>query len=604
MKKIYTIKTCLLWILTAAFVVGCNKDESPFAGTDNHIAAFTLVKDGITLKGAVSPDAIVLTAPECFSLAGATAHVTLSENATIAPDPVTTTDWEAAQTFTVTAYNGTQHTYNYRLERRLVSHDGDVTLLTQADVDAFVAELEGSQINGSLTVGAATGADSVYSLAGLEQLKVIIGGIIINATYAGEDLTVFEQLEKTGELVIRSKLLKTVSFPKLSAIHADLNLDQATKIGTLNFPELVTIDKGLRIYYVDSLETLHFPKLQKVRESVTVQGRSSGTQKLQAVRFPELTTVGGTFTSSYLSKTESVAVPKLESVAALTLSNCAALTEMDFRALQSAGTYYANGLTNVAEIDVRGKEIGSLELYGSTQTGLTLIGDDSFAGRLYLGAPVSGTTAFPITVQGFKTVGTLEVSVSYLTAIDFPWLERVTKLLYFSSGSTVQRINLPNLVSAGGLQIGYYNALTALELPSLGTITGYTSGTATVGNFTYAVSSNIAAVVLPKLQSITGNLSITGLTATRPLATIGFPALQSLTGTLTLTGTNNAYFTDLSGFSALTSTAGITISNFTQLKNFEPLQHVIPALSADTWKVSGCSYNPTYQNMLDGNYTN
>lgn len=741
-KDMKTIRThIILLLLTAAFVAGCNKEESLFKGNDNYIAAFTLVKDGVTLKGAVSPDAIVITAPERLSLLGATATVTLSENATIAPDPATITDWSTAQTFTVTSYNGTKQTYAYSVERHLVSLNGDVVLLTQADVAAFVAEVDADQINGSLTIGATAGQDSVYSLAGLGHLKVITGGVIINATYAGEEV-IFENLERTGDLTIASKKAKTVGFPKLTTVRMDFYVNQATAISNLYFPELVAVDKGLQIVYPDSLVSISFPKLEQIVEGLTLQGRSSGANTVRSLSLPALKTIGGNvsitylrkltelnipaltsagmITVNYLDSATAFAAPKLETVGgALSLSSCAAIASIDFSALktvngnispnltalaevnfpaletvagtlsfstsatlttlrfpalksadaltlpnaanlttlhfpalkyikgelsvqlqgiaslaafsaldsiggrlylyntaqltslaeltslQSAGTYYFYGVTALTELDVRGKKIGAIELYLSTQVGLTLIGDDEFAGKLYIGAPPVDATEFPITIHGFKKVGSVEFSVSdrNIDEVTLDWLEEVDGLLSFSSGSKIKRLSLPKLQKVGGLQISYYNALETLNLPELMTITGYTSGTATVGNFTYSVSSNITAVTLPQLQSIVGNLSITGLTATRPLATISFPELESLTGTFTITGTNNAVFKDLSGFSKLKKTAGITISNFTQLKNFEPLKGVIPLADAAAWKISGCSYNPTHQDMVDGKYT-
>jgi hypothetical protein len=935
--------------MAAVFVAGCDRKEeeekSPFAGGDNSIVAFTLVKNGVTLKAAIISDALVITAPERFSLEGAAATVTLSENATIAPDPAAITDWDAAQTFTVTACNGAKSTYAYSVERNIVSRDGDVTLLTQADVDAFAADPDAEQIKGVLTVGVDAGQDTVYSLAPLAgKLKVITGGITVNATYAGEDLAgLSDNIEKTGDLTIRSKKLKTVSFPKLAAVRLDMNIDQATLVGTLDFPELTTVDKGLRIYYADSLETLNFPKLQQVIENVLVQGRSSGAQNLQAFELPALQTVGGSFTLSYwreatavslpeltsvdgafavtyINKAEHIAAPKLESVASFTLNNCAVLTEIDFRAVETSGaisvsscaalpeiafpalttastsitlsscaalsgidfsavetantisvsscaalteiafpalktvsatmsvgtcaalakvnfpvletvatismsscaalaeincpvletvgtltlppstvlasvrfprltsvtanltvanvaaradlqfpllktvgntfriqsaaltsldafaaveavgalnldgaalakvnfpaletvatismsncaaldeinfpeletvetltlppstvlasvrfprltsvtanltvanvaaqanlqfpllktvgntfriqsatltsldafaavetvgvlnldgaaaltslnglsslnsvkTLTATGLTSLTEIDLRRIKPDRLELSGTTAAGLTLTGDELFPGALYIASPPSGTANLSMTVQGIKTVGALQVAASYYTAIDLPWLEHVTELIYFSSGAAIQTINLPNLESTGGLQIANCAALTALNLPRLKTITGYTNASgALAGGFTCAVtSSNITALTFPVLESVTGSVSITGLTAARKLETIGFPALQSLTGTLAITGTSNATFKDLSGFSALTSAGGVEIRNFTQLKDFEPLKNVIPSLAAGKWTVTGCGYNPSYQQMEEGAYSN
>jgi hypothetical protein len=742
--KTYTTGLLLMMFLAATFT-GCNKqDESPFTGGDNYISSFELKKDGVTLKAAISPNTIVITAPEHLLLSGATVEFTISENAVIDPDPASVTDWDAEHTFTVTAHNGATNSYTYRLERNVISAADDVTLLTQADVEAFAA-LKVGQINGTLTVGAATGEDTVRSLAPLSGLKIATGGVVINLTYAGNDLAGLENLEKTGLLHILSKKVKTVSFPKLTAVRLDLNIDQATAVETLDFPELTGVDKDLRIYYADSLRSIHFPKLKNTIGMVTIQGRSgTGANKLQTVEFPALKKAGGNITLTYwreattvnfpllmsagvisitnLPKAVSVAMPQLETAAGLSVQSCDLLTGLDFRALKTVtvsslsiqyvaaltsvefpeltavstlafyippantvftslrfpkletantltvpnvasltevyfpllktvtgdfrvesttltnlndfpaletvggqlflynasaltsttlpslkkvGTYRAYGLTSLTTLDVRGiTEIGSLELTGSTMNGLTLIGDDVFPGTLYIGSVVSGVIGFPVTIQGFKTVGNLTVSSSYLTAFAMPQLERVTGLVNFSSGSTIATIDLPNLASAGGIGINYYNALTTLNLPKLATVTGYTDAAgAAKGDFTYTVSSNIASVTLPELTSVVGNVSFTGLTAARPLATLSLPKLASLTGTLTITGTNNATFTDLSGFGALTSAGGITISNFTQLKNFAPLKNVIPALSADTWKVTGCGYNPTYQNMVDGNYS-
>ncbi|MDR3350749.1 MAG: hypothetical protein LBN98_03745 [Prevotellaceae bacterium] len=719
--KTYTTKLLLLLLPATLLVAGCNRDESPFRGHDNYIAAFTLVQNGVTLKGAVSPGTIVITAPERLSLAGATATVTLSENAAITPDPSAITDWNTAQTFTVTACNGATRTYAYTLERHPVSRSGDVVLLTQADVNEFAAAVKDiDQINGSITIGAATGADTITSLAGLEHLKTVTGDILINPAFKG-DLTAFESLEKTGDLQILAKNVKTVRFPKLTALRAGLTVlyavyGQVARYETIDFPELASVDKGVRISgNIDSLTVINFPKLQQVIEDLIVQGSNASAAKLQAIDLPALQKLGKTLSVSYWQKLERITAPKLETAGGITMSgisvtaidfsslktvkgacspgfialsevsfpaletvtgtlsppssdaltalkfpkleiagsitipNAANLTTLQFPALKtvrgelsiqlkslasleafpaldsvggrlylynlpnltsialpslkSAGTISAYDLANVTEIDVRGIKVKHLALYGATQTGLTLTGDDEFPGLLYLGVPQPDATSFPITVQGFKTVGGLTVATSYVTAIDFPWLEHVTGLLYFYY-SSLKQIRLPNLQSAGALQVSYCDALETLDLPKLETITGYTSGTLTVG-FTCALySSGITSIALPKLKSITGNLSLTGLTATRKLATISFPELQSLTGTLTITGTNNATFKDLTGFSKLTKAAGVTISNFTQLKNFEPLKGIIPLAAPATWKVSGCAYNPTYRDMLDGRYTN
>lgn len=163
----------LLSLLGTILFSACSDDDSDFNGGDSYITSFQLKQGDVTLSASISQTEIVITVPENLLLSGATANVLVSENANIEPNPVSVTDWDMDQTFIVTAYNGTKSTYSYRVERNVVSREGDVILLTQADVEEF-ATLGLSRINGSLTVGAATGADSVYSLKPLSGLKMAL----------------------------------------------------------------------------------------------------------------------------------------------------------------------------------------------------------------------------------------------------------------------------------------------------------------------------------------------------------------------------------------------------------------------------------------------
>ena len=128
MKKIFFVLSIVL-----AFV-GCNDDDSDFLGKDNYITEFSLQKDGELWGGRITEtNDIVLTVAAETSLEGATAKVTVSENATISPDPASVTDWTKAIVFTVTSYNGTSREYHYQLNREDLATEGSVRLATQAD---------------------------------------------------------------------------------------------------------------------------------------------------------------------------------------------------------------------------------------------------------------------------------------------------------------------------------------------------------------------------------------------------------------------------------------------------------------------------------------
>ena len=173
-------------LLFALVTAGCS-DDRDFNGGDNYITSFRLEKDGISFNGSISTinNEIVVTVPENILLNNATVNITISENATISPNPSSIKDWTAEQTFVVKGYNGTERSYKYKLERGVVSRDGDITLLTQEDVNAF-ADMGLTEITGNITIGAASGSDSIHTLAPFSKLTSIKFGLTINPTYAGK----------------------------------------------------------------------------------------------------------------------------------------------------------------------------------------------------------------------------------------------------------------------------------------------------------------------------------------------------------------------------------------------------------------------------------
>jgi hypothetical protein len=261
---------------------------------------------------------------------------------------------------------------------------------------------------------------------------------------------------------------------------------------------------------------------------------------------------------------------------------------------RAARLYIPSNSEQLTRLDVRGAAIDELALYERAMLNLTFVGDETFPGTLFFSYANWNHATVPFTVEGIKTLGGLRVyGTYYLETIDLPWLERVTGTLDLYDCGVLETITMPRLRSVGTLRLRYFDVL---DMPALEEITA--------GGFNLVVAAYIPAISLPALRSVTGDLAFTGIAAGHALTTLDFPALASITGTLAITGMNNATFTDLSGFSALTAAAGVTISNFTRLNDFEPLKRVITAFPAAAWKVAGCAYNPTYQQMQDGHYTN
>ena len=116
------------------------------------------------------------------------------------------------------------------------------------------------------------------------------------------------------------------------------------------------------------------------------------------------------------------------------------------------------------------------------------------------------------------------------------------------------------------------------------------------------LSTSMQQMLLPELASVGGNLT---LYSGRYWRSVDCPKLTSVGGKFTLTATNstsytNGYLVNLDGFSALTNVRAVEITRQAKLTSFEGLKGAFPLAAATNWTVSGNSYNPTYQNLLDG----
>lgn len=477
-----------LSLLTMTFFSACGDEDSAFSGGDNYITSFQLKQGDITLNASISSDEIVITAPETLSLTGATANIILSENARIDPNPASITDWDTNKSFVVTAHNGTKSTYNYRVEHNIVSREGDVTLLTQEDVEEFAA-LNPSRINGSLTIGAVTGADSVYSLEPLSGIKSVVFNLVINPTYAGSSLKGLDNLQTIGSLQIgQVKRLKSADFPKLESVMTNLIINGAW-VESVNFPELKTVDKGLQIQNTDYLINISFPKLQKVIENMTVQG-SWSVNRLKTINFPSLEKIGGNlnlslwtevtkinlpllknviaFSATSLPKMESLNAPKLESVMGdMVISACNLLTDMNFTSLKTISGSIR--LENVIIENLDGlKSLTSIgnELFISNMSELKsskgLKALKSVGGRIY----ISNWLKLEDDIEGLSSLSQVggdiilyQIPFKKFTGFSLSQAKQIS--LFGDNLTTIQEIDLSN-ITLSGLQLT--NILTPFTL--------------------------------------------------------------------------------------------------------------------------------------------
>ena len=79
--------------LAGLILAGCSKEESDFAGTDNHIISFEMKVGSENYKAVILDNEIRLTVPEGTDLSQGKPDIVLCENMRLTPDPSTITDW-------------------------------------------------------------------------------------------------------------------------------------------------------------------------------------------------------------------------------------------------------------------------------------------------------------------------------------------------------------------------------------------------------------------------------------------------------------------------------------------------------------------------------
>ncbi len=361
------INKIIFFMLCLGFVFGCDKKDRIFEGKDNIIASFQLQVSEQVFKAAITADSIIIYAPENISFSLAAVSYTLSEHATIRPEPSGIENWDQTLQFTVTSHNNTERVYTYSVQRNPLSAKGNIVLLTQEEVDIF-AEKNIHTLEGNLTIGQTSSSDSIYSLEGLQTIRNITGKLTIHPTFAGKDLAGLAALESLGALQIgparelnqvgASLSLSSVDFPSLRTVKSDLIIN-SPRIQSLHFPGLTHIDKTLQLLNLDSIESISFPLLESILNNTTIQGRS-GNNQLQEIIFPKLVNIEGSLTVSQWSQLKNIQLPALQK-----------LTDINIRNLQQFNTFNAASLTRVdGDIDLSGNQrLENLHLQSLTHVG-------------------------------------------------------------------------------------------------------------------------------------------------------------------------------------------------------------------------------------------
>jgi len=681
MENKYITKLLInIWmpLLTLAILTSCTKD-SPFDGYDKHIVSFSLTVEGIKYQGEISGTDIIINAPTNIDLTHATVEYTLSENAKILPDPDSIEDWNNDQIFRLQAYNNDYISYKYSVNRTDIVDPDNVTLLTQADVDAFALKKINS-IAGNLIIGTSviptTEYDTIKDLSGLSSITEVEYNVVINNSFGGADLSGLSNLKKTGGIYIGSTTTVSTPLSKIAISLPDLekssniivNCDSITQ---LSLPSLSSVGN----LYVNSilLSNVNLSSLQNCSGDLTIKAITGTTyseaksnQVLKSLSLPVLEQVGGTLWLENFWMLASLDLPKLSKVSDdLQIKYIRTIKTIDLPALLSVAgtmniqandgmvTFLAPVLTDVKSINIASVNVYSINLTKIDFTSLGVVDGDfiiQYAGTVSMSFP-----------KLRKVTGTLQLSyLQFLESAEVPALQecealklqsdpllsefdisKVAKLntLDISTCVKLSKIKSPDLITGNVSLNGGSKVCNFTQFEGLSTIGGTltvasynnkdltVSGIKSIGAFSQTSGTNLTSLALPDVETI-GDITITSMTK---LATLSAPKLktvnslnikgllllnsinlQSLTkisGTFTFygatssSGASSSVTTNMNGFSSLTSVGMVDIRYAGMLNDFSGLKNIINSLNALTWAVQGCKYNPTYQDMVNGKYT-
>lgn len=650
----------------------CSDDKDPFGGVDNYIVEFSLTKNDIIYQGKITENQLIIEIPKSIDLTGAKVQYTLSELATISPDPTSITDWNTEQTFTVSSYVSTTRAYTYLVKKTEGNTSKSVTLLTQSDVDRFVVgnieSIEGDLILGSNV--ATQEEDQIKNIEGLKTLIKISNNLYINSNVAVANLNGFENLESAGNIYIsmdQSEELTEVEvkFPKLAKT-GELNI-KGSRINVIDLPLL----QSTYILTIDckNITTITLPLLQKVFTDFTIQSGTNaststanslllklslekltsvgsfnliGLLSLEDLETPVLENIDGTFNLQYNNSIAILDIPNIAIIGGkLNLQNTNAIEKLSMPKLTLMGDFLYSPSYNqqkLNSIDFSSlKEISKdFKIERSLLTSINLPVLQNLKGQLYItDSPLVENINFPVLSEcnniylyGLSLIESLDLSKAKN-------IERVTLITCSNLSEIKGNSNIENITLNGGSQFADIPNFVNLENIS-GTleITNYSQndnfaikGIKHLGTYIQSSGKANSIINLPDLETIDnlkcGSYFLKKFIAPNLLTVtnwdtsfwsnvesgdIEIPKLKKI-GTFKFHGStyagaaNTMKLTNLNDFAGVTQIDKVELKWWGNMTDFSGLKLIFPNLKKENWSVDGCAYNPTYEQMIDGEYS-
>ncbi len=654
------VKQIILTLLLTFTIFSCVND-SPFCGTDNRLLSLNLTVNEQEYKGVVTADnTIEITVPVETDLNNAKVEYTISEQATILPDPAKITDWNNEQVFNVVSYSGEKRTYIVRVIRLKGVTIDDVVLTTDEEVKAF-AEKNIARIRGNLIIGKESGVDTISNIDALTYLKKVDYKVIINPTYKGRDLSGLRNVTEVGgiqindnkfvrnltlkslqivyeELFVKTDTLREIHFPKLEEVNGNVNIEtngitglelprlktasglliKGNRFSILKAKSLETVKGNLTLENLPALSKIDLPKLQQVSGNVSMRALNT----LGTLSFPALKTVKGSFALENSPGVVEFFIPSLERTGSFRIFNNVKLSRMMAPKLE--------------EVD------GDCMLSGCPFGSLDQVSVKAVNGKLSLTRLTSLQDVQPF----FKSLQKVaDIDMNYLLvegSLDISHLD-FNGTLKIQNCSNLEHVKLPKELKEVAISGAYnFTPPTVTEISGLVKANRVSYSTLRLAEprdfvikdlkeITNELNINIGNAVnvsLPDLETASNvqvrddnQGSLQGITMDKltsvgrvtlnstSLETCKAPLLKEISNILDINGGrgNNA-MQDLNGLSSLESITKLTLNNLSSFKDYSFLKKSIDSgvMTEETWKknvkLQKVAYTPTFQDLKDGQY--
>ena len=650
-----------IYLLTTFVVLSllssCKKELPTEAGEwkDSYIVEFALTVQGKTYQGAIEGNKITVQIPEGVDLKGAAVQCKLSEGASIEPDPKSVSDWSVERKFVVTSKSQENRKYMYSPVFTKPIQVGSIVLATQKDVDKFKGT-KITAIEGDLIIGTARG-EKITNLDSLAYLKQVGGALKINASYDGVDFSGLKSLETVGSFFLGTCLdtskcekVKEVSLPSLSEVNGDFVVRCGT-VESVSIPKVKSI-KGEVFVTSRTLKSLVVSLLEEVRGSLVLQGamktkvNNAGQMlyasnaaieavcfdvlssvggklevqyfnSLESVYFPVLNRIGGSLKINYIFKMGSIALSELTEVGGFECSSNSKLKQISLPKLKKCMGYFCViGNQASLEFDISSLEIQDadmkLENMPCKEVRLSPLFDlrghtleiNGSKGLEKLSGPstLTGNLKFVwlqykdgFTVEGIsKLTGSLVMSSCSGSKFSFTFTEIGDGLNLNCNKNTIdmkslKKIGRLNIESDGKSKYDFSGLkeivdgsfIKILKNPSFNLSSLEKVGKDFKVELSWGAEGSFAC---PKLSNVAGEFKFAMEDYVTPQTAYAFD-FSGLTSARSVTITGQKWLTD-----------------FTMFKGLFPKEN--PAIAtADLWKVSDCGYNPTFDDMTKGFYT-